>query len=345
LKSNVIKYSKSSKFYFETKEKFFLENSKHLKNALILNKLYSEQPLRKSCKVCGAHLPTKVDFNSHGIGYVFCEECNHLNGRFDDTEKFTSGMYISEGGAKYAVNYVDENYKKRTSDIYTPKIDFFLKALSSNVSSLLDVGCGGGYLVNAALQRGVHAVGIDVSRHTVEYGNENITKIHGKKPLTLVDEVEFYEKIIAFKGDAISAIGVIEHLRDPQKFFDAFKLSEATYLFYSVPMFSLSAIVENIFKDIFPRQLSGGHTHLFTNASIEKMNLLCGAKVISEWRFGTDILDIYRSFAVSLKANKVSDVLMQEFENGFIGSIDKLQSTLDNTHFCSEIHSVIMKSD
>lgn len=75
------------------------------------------------------------------------------------------------------------------------------------------------------------------------------------------------------------------------------------------------------------------------------MNLLCGAKVISEWPFGTDVQDIYRSFAVSLQANKVSDVLMHEFENGFIGSIDKIQSTLVHTHFCSEIHSVIMKSD
>jgi len=39
-------------------------------------------------------------------------------------------------------------------------------------------------------------------------------------------------------GDAISAIGLIEHLRDPQKFFDAFKLNQATYLFYSLSMFS-----------------------------------------------------------------------------------------------------------
>jgi len=75
------------------------------------------------------------------------------------------------------------------------------------------------------------------------------------------------------------------------------------------------------------------------------MNSLCGSKIISEWRFGTDVLDFYRSLVVSLKANKVSDVLMHEFENGFIGSIDKLQSTHDETHFCSEIHSVIMKSE
>ena len=72
--------------------------------------------------------------------------------------------------------------------------------------------------------------------------------------------------------------------------------------------------------------MSGGHAHLFTNLSIEKMSSLCRSKIISEWRFGTD-------------------VLIHEFENGFIGGIDKLQSTLDETHFCSDIHSVVKKSE
>jgi len=62
-----------------------------------------------------------------------------------------------------------------------------LDALSNNVSSLLNVGCGGGCFVNAVLQKGVDAV---------DYGNANITKMHEKIPITLVDEIEFYKKII-----------------------------------------------------------------------------------------------------------------------------------------------------
>ena len=34
---------------------------------------------------------------------------------------------------------------------------------------------------------------------------------------------------------------------------------------------------------VFPRQLSGGHTHLYTEESILKMNEIIGIESIAEW--------------------------------------------------------------
>ena len=46
--------------------------------------------------------------------------------------------------------------------------------------------------------------------------------------------------------------------------FRAYKSSRIKYLYISVPIFSLTSFIENAFQNIYPRHLSGGHTHLFT---------------------------------------------------------------------------------
>ena len=147
-----------------------------------------------------------------------------------------------------------------------------------------------------------------------------------------------YAEVENSNSQILSAIGVIEHLREPSKLFDAFKESNIEFLYYSVPMFSLSVILENVFKNIFPRQLSAGHTHLYTENSIIKMNNILGIDSIAEWRFGTDYLDLFRSLNVMLKKNKTSKKLLNYFNEEFIQMIDKFQEIVDESHFCSEIH-------
>ena len=62
----------------------------------------------------------------------------------------------------------------------------------------------------------------------------------------------------------------------------------------SVPLFSLTSIIEHISPRVFPRLLSGAHTHLFTKKSLQflsKHNL----KVKGEWWFGLDFADLFRN--------------------------------------------------
>lgn len=63
------KYSISSSFYFRTQSNFFSENTNLLRNALEVNSLYKNQPLRLNCKLCLTLLNTVEDFSSHGIPY------------------------------------------------------------------------------------------------------------------------------------------------------------------------------------------------------------------------------------------------------------------------------------
>jgi SAM-dependent methyltransferase len=337
------KYSKPSSFYLKTKKDFFSENDKLLARSLQQNQLYAAQPKRACCKLCRSLLPAATDFTSHGVSYSFCATCSHLNGTFDDTKSFIEKLYISDGGTEYSTSYIDKDFVKRTTDIYSPKIDFLTNSIRGQQHRILDVGCGSGYFVYAALTGGLQATGIDVNKTMVEFGNAQISRLTGESPLVYANEEGFHAAIVGSEAEVISAIGVIEHLRDPHRFFEAFSKSKTRYLYYSVPMFSLSVVLENIFEAVFPRQLSGGHTHLFTERSIRKMHEIIGVTSIAEWRFGTDVMDLYRSLVVSLQRNNCSQNLTEYLATGFGSRVDDVQSILDKNHFCSEIHCIAAK--
>jgi SAM-dependent methyltransferase len=338
------KYSKSSLFYLSTKRDFFSENNKLLAKSLQQNQLYAAQPRRHLCKLCHAALADVADFSSHGVSYAFCASCSHLNGIFDDTKSFIERLYISDGGTDYSTRYIDQDFVRRTTDIYLPKVDFLTNTIRGGPYKLLDIGCGSGYLVYAAQLRGLQASGIDVNKTMVDFGNAQISHLNKTTPLVYASEDAFYQAIVGSEADVISAIGVIEHLREPHRFFAAFRESKTRYLYYSVPMFSFSVVLENVFRQVFPRQLSGGHTHLFTEQSIRKLHQIIGVDSIAEWRFGTDMMDLYRSAMVSLQRNNCSQRMCDYLAGGFGSKLDDMQSILDKNHFCSEIHCVACKA-
>lgn len=347
--SKVLEYSKSSKFYRTQQKDFFESNEGLLKKAIEENQLYKNQQNRVCCKICMQELSIQTDFHQHNIDYIFCNQCSHLNGKYEDTKSFAESLYEAENGSNYLINFVKDNFLQRTKDIYAPKVDFLLRNHPppslplSQKNYVLDVGCGPGYFVYELLRRDISASGIDIGKMAVEYGNNHIYNHFRKKTLKFVSENSFYEEIIESDADVISAMGVIEHLREPYKFFNAFKKSKSEFLYYSVPMFSFSAILENVFKGVFPRQLSGGHTHLFTESSIKKMNEIIGVKSLAEWRFGTDAMDLYRNVLVSHQLNNSSKKTINYLNNGLLEVIDDIQKIFDEHHFCSEIHVLASK--
>ena len=337
-------YSKSSGFYFDTKSEFFNDNDRLLADAEGKNKLYTKQPPRINCKICNATLPDSCDFISHNVPYVFCDNCGHLNGMHDDTQYFAENLYVQSDGEGYAMNYIDQDFVRRTELIYQPKFDFLRANLpASSELSLLDVGCGSGYFVYAALLNGVDAKGVDVNKTMIEFGNNQISLLRNESPLSCKLELDFFASIASSDVTVISAIGVIEHLRDPSTFFEAFHEGKAQYLFYSVPMFSFASMLENILQKVFPRQLSGGHTHLFTEQSIKWLHESRKFNSLAEWRFGTDVMDLYRSMRVEMEKAGASHKVISILNEGFGKNIDDMQAVLDEQHFCSEIHCLVAK--
>ena len=74
-----------------------------------------------------------------------------------------------------------------------------------------------------------------------------------------------------------------------------------------------------------------------------KMNELIAAHPIGEWRFGTDVMDVFRATSIALKKNEATHEVTDRLTNGLGPIIDKLQLVFDENKFCSEIHSVLQK--
>ena len=309
-------------------------------------------------------LKNDFDLKAHNCCYKLCDNCGHFNGANQITSEFVDYLYKDSNGEAYANNYVSNqaasDFSSRVEKIYKPKAAYLLDVLGTHFAnkkntsnsndrleideiSVLDIGCGSGFFVAALLDQRCKAVGIDVNKTMVDWGNKHLTKSRRSSPLKHVDDKYFLKAVENTSSDVISAIGVIEHLQSPRDFFDAFKASRASYLFYSVPMLSLSVFLEQCFPDAFPRQLCGGHTHLFTESSIEEMNKQLGAISVAEWRFGVDAMDLYRSMMTTLKNTNMSAKLFADFEDNFITFVDPIQEQLDRGHWCSEIHVIAAK--
>lgn len=332
------RYSKPAGPLIAAKQAFFEQNDRLLADARAINAAYAAQPSRTACKICEAPLGEPA-FTSFGVGYCVCAACTHLNGVHEDTEAFTQALYQSEGGAAYSANYLAA-YDQRVDAIYLPKVDFLLETLAQDgvgQPSLLDVGCGGGHFVRACELRELPAEGIDPSEDLVALGQGKLTR----NAIRAVQMVDFEAAIAATERPVVSMIGVLEHLQHPLKALAAFAASQARYLYISVPLFSVSALIEHAVQDVFPRQLSGGHTHLFTPQSLTGLAERFGLVSAGEWWFGTDMVDLFRTLMVRGGGNPAYAELVRQMLGPHL---DALQAVLDERQACSEVHIVFRKA-
>ena len=98
-----------------------------------------------------------------------------------------------------------------------------------------------------------------------------------------------------------------------------------------------------MFEEIFPRHLSAGHTHLFTEKSRKLLEDKLGVRAIAEWRFGSDILDLRRAIEVILVDKKVSNRYIERIAGEIDKVQDDLQKVIDQSHVCSQVHVVCEK--
>lgn len=341
--SIIKKYSKPLGNLNSLKRNFFENNDGMLKMADGMADILLSQPPRTVCKICGASLPDKL-YTNHRIGYIECTQCGHLNSECEDTDDFASKVYIEDDYSKNYSAADKEGYLNRMNMIYVPKAEFLSESLASEGLGIqdidiLDIGAGCGYFVSAARKLGMHAIGIEVSDSEVAYGNAMTDEPY----LTCVGLTDSIDYITNTKANVVSAIGVLEHLIHLSENLDAIANNKnIKYLYASVPMFSFSSCFEAAFQDCYNRHTGGTHTHLFSNESIAKMADSIGFEIAYEWRFGSDINDLYRFLMVSMQKNGNSE-MADYFSDKFTPLMDDLQNVLDKSEFSSELHFILKR--
>lgn len=340
------KYGKSVGDILGLKDYFIEDNDSLVEQELAYINFYKLQPKREQCKICKDIL-RKPTFVRKTINYYLCEQCGHLNGEFEDTDSFHNFSYTTDNPSETRREYQNqdlENYKQKVQKIYLPKAEFLvdsLKKIGEDVGSLsfLDIGCGVGHFVYGLKELGFKNVqGIDVSTSQVEFGNSVVNE----KLLNAVSLEKTVEFIKNATSDVISFIMVLEHVQKPDEIFKAIKSNkQIKYVYMAVPMYSPSVLFQLSFEDVFERILYGGHTHLYSNSSIDYICKENSFEKKAEWRFGADFFDLYRSLKVKLSKNSRLDNSIVEFEKMFAPLIDKLQLVVDESELSSETHLLL----
>jgi len=85
------KYGKPLSDVINFKQTFINNDAHNKKYAFKKNELYRKQPTREFCKICSNKLGD-IDFYKNKIGYIFCNNCGHLNGERQDTNDYIHWM-------------------------------------------------------------------------------------------------------------------------------------------------------------------------------------------------------------------------------------------------------------
>jgi len=235
-------------------------------------------------------------------------------------------------------------YNARLEAVYIPKALFLIDSLRSlgvnfENYSVLDVGAGCGYMVGALQRLGLSVAGIEVSKEEVDHGNYML----GGQFLKLYPQNKTVEAVRDTPAQIVCFMGVLEHLKELSLMLENVRNNKnIQYMFFSVPMFSLSNIFGIVFPDVFDRQISVAHTHLFSRRSLDWMYTTYGFEPLTEWNFGTDIMDLYRSVMVRLeRENQKNKKLAHIVSDFFKKNADSMQLNVDKSEFCSEIHVLV----
>jgi SAM-dependent methyltransferase len=330
----ITKFSKNINDIFNLKKSLINDNKINLRNTIKINKKYKKLRLRKKCIICNFNL-RNIDFISHLIPYSICRKCNHLNGIYLMNDKFNKSIYSSNKGKNFSSKYSDD-FSKRVENIYIPKVQFMKKTLGKKIK-VLDFGCGAGHFVKGCEKLGIDAIGIDPNEELINKGKKYLKKNTIKK-LSFSNSIN---EILTTNADLLSLIFVLEHLEDPKKIFESFKKSKLSYLYISIPLFSFSVLIENAFQKIYPRQLGGAHTNLYSKESLNFIAKKYKLKIIGEWWFGTDFADLYRNLLIS--SNYKSNFYKKNFDILFRDQLNTLQHVMDKSKKCSEVHLILKK--
>jgi SAM-dependent methyltransferase len=164
-------------------------------------------PVLFGCPVCGG-TQFRKSFEKQGYDFVKCLGCGVMT---LDPLPTLKQLYTHYESRTLSGNYEMEMDSERELSV-SATLDYIAANLPQRAPvSFLDVGCFDGQLMDLAKKRlGWDCWGIDLNEKAVQAAKKN----HGDQ--VTCTTIEDYSPSPGHKFDVVTAIGVIEHLREPQ---------------------------------------------------------------------------------------------------------------------------------
>ena len=183
---------------------------------MILTNFEPSQTKQVPCICCGSLKFKPVCLREDKTLVVHCQEChlesvNPLRTLEAMQENYQKEMIGNEPDSGVHSNYILERQKriKSFSKLYNSRLSF-IESLYPGKWNLLDIGCGAGFFLNIAKERGWNCHGMEILPEYIKYAQENFALKNIR--LESLDEPLSYN---ANNFDVITLWDLIEHLRNP----------------------------------------------------------------------------------------------------------------------------------
>lgn len=311
-----------------------------------ISQYLQDAPAREECLLCASSLAAAERIRHRSIEYRFCTVCGHLQ----SAGRLPHGYPWSIAGSGFETVYppLDANaFASRRDRIYLPKLEWALACLEEAgigrkealASSWLELGCGGGYFLDALQRSGVtDLLGLDENESLVN----NARSVVGERAARCTGDMN--AELSVSGARIIVAFFVLEHLENAQEFWQLMAAKPAgTVFLLAVPTFGLSTLLEAAFDGFAARNLdSVVHTQLYTDRSLDHAASVSGYEKIAEWLFGQDAADLCRVLANRLSEG-CSDGMRAMLKRQLAEMVDPLQTAIDRQRLCDARHVLLIK--
>ncbi|MBI5557303.1 MAG: methyltransferase domain-containing protein [Deltaproteobacteria bacterium] len=306
-------------------------------------------PQRKICVLCGRGLDDGARFTHRSLPFIRCRYCSHIQSLGHPPDDYPRCISSDHEFRHVYQRLSQEAYEDRKKRVYRPKLTWIQDSLhekgyrdeSLRSAAWVEFGCGAGYFISCLHEEGMrNCQGLDADQHLVEIGQSftpNGIFHHYTGTLT--------EALSEYPAEIYTAFFVLEHIHDLHDFFlQLGSLPAGTIFIFSVPVFGLSCLLENVFEKHYARNLDGVfHTQIFTDESIAYGLKVANFSMVAKWIFGQDAEDFHRFLYQNLIEKYPSELF--ELVNKQLAALQNpLQSILDKNGLSDQRHIIAIKN-
>lgn len=304
---------------------------------------------RQSCLLCGSLFDAAECFVHRGVPLYRCGVCGHIQTQAQPPDGYPHAL---EGGVPFGAIYPrlsPREYHARKERVYRPKLDWLTRVLAEELgytreklqqARWVDIGCGAGYFLAALEDIGVQrASGVDADEQLVALGKEFLHTAH----------ISHYAQSLSgafaqYPADVYTAFFVLEHADDARAVYRTLReCPSGTVFAFSVPLYGLSALLENAFDGNYARNMDCVvHTQMYTERSIAWAMQAAECDMVAQWVFGQDAEDLRRMLLNNL-AGKLPENMIAETQHALWELLDPLQQCIDKLHLADQRHIIARK--